>query len=106
VLLRKKREAQEDIISVINYTIIIINYTIIYIYNMNKYKKTKKVKTKKVKTKKVKTKKVDLGRKKCQDFCRNDYVPNQHKVIRKVLNQKKITKEHHKIRNDSLHLLL
>jgi hypothetical protein len=72
---------------------------------MNKYKKTKKVKTKKVKTKKTKTKKVDLGMKKCQDFCRNDYVPNQHKVIRKVLNQHKITKEHHKIRDDSLHLL-
>ena len=72
---------------------------------MNKYKKTKKVKTKKVKTKKVKTKKVNLGMKKCEDFCRNDYMPNQHKVIRKVLNQHKITKEHYKIRDDSLHLL-
>ena len=77
---------------------------------MNKYKKTKKVKTKKVKTKKVKTKKVktrivNLGMKKCENFCRNDYMPNQHKVIRKVLNQKTITKEHYKIRDDSLHHL-
>jgi hypothetical protein len=76
---------------------------------MNKYNKTnkkyKKTNKKYKKTKKVKTKKLILGMKKCEEFCRNDYMPNQHKVIRKVLNQKTITKEHYKIRDDSLHLL-